>query len=115
MEYKTINPSILYFGTPVALITTLDETGNVNIGPMSSVWGLGWTLLLGLECASKTYQNLVSQKECVVNLADPSLFQKVEKIARLTGANPVPDYKKDRYQYERDKSGAGGFTKIKAE
>jgi flavin reductase (DIM6/NTAB) family NADH-FMN oxidoreductase RutF len=115
MEYKTINPGILYFGTPVALITTLDITGNANIGPISSVWGLGWTLILGLECASKTYQNLISQKECVVNLADPSLFQKVEKIANLTGANPVPDYKKDRYIYEPDKFSAGGFSKMEAE
>ncbi|HEY4288520.1 MAG TPA: flavin reductase family protein [Puia sp.] len=110
-----INPSILYFGTPVALITTVDATGNVNIGPMSSVWALGWTLLLGLECASKTYQNLISQKECVVNLADPSLFQNVEKIASLTGADPVPDYKKGRYSYSADKFEAGGFSKMPAE
>ena len=46
--------------------------------------------MLGLECASKTSQNLVSQNECVVNLTDPSLFQMVEKIANLTGADPVP-------------------------
>ena len=115
MNHKVINPGILYFGTPVALLTTLDETGNANIGPMSSVWGLGWTLLLGLECASKTYQNLIAQKECVVNLADPTLFQKVEKIANLTGANPVPEYKKGRYRYERDKFGAAGFSKIASE
>jgi flavin reductase (DIM6/NTAB) family NADH-FMN oxidoreductase RutF len=115
MEFKTINPSILYFGTPVALITTLDGTGNANIGPISSIWGLGWTLVLGLECASQTYQNLISQKECVVNLADPSLFRKVEKIASLTGANPVPDYKRNRYKYEPDKFSAGGFSKMEAE
>lgn len=115
MVYKTINPSILYFGTPVALITTLDDRGNVNIGPMSSVWALGWTLVLGLECASKTYQNLISQKECVVNLADPSIFQKVESIANLTGANPVPEYKKTRYRYEPDKFRAGGFSKMDSE
>jgi len=115
MEHTSINPSILYFGTPVALITTLDSKGNVNIGPMSSVWGLGWTLMLGLECASKTYQNLVSQKECVVNIADPSLFQKVESIANLTGADPVPEYKKSRYKYEPDKFTAGGFSKMASE
>jgi flavin reductase (DIM6/NTAB) family NADH-FMN oxidoreductase RutF len=112
MAFKSIEPSILYFGNPVALITTLDEAGNANIGPMSSVWGLGWTMLLGLECASKTYQNLLATKECVVNMADHTLAAKVESIAQLTGADPLPEYKKGRYSYEHDKFRAGGFTKM---
>ncbi len=115
MQYHSIEPNILYFGTPVALITTLDAAGNANIGPMSSVWGLGWTLLLGLECASKTYSNLMANKECVVNLADHTLAAKVESIATLTGANPVPEYKKGRYTHEPDKFRAGGFTRMPAE
>ena len=36
-------PSILYFGTPVLLISTLNEDGTVNAAPMSSAWWLGWT------------------------------------------------------------------------
>ena len=115
MKHRIIEPSILYFGTPVALITTLDESGNANIGPMSSVWALGWTMMLGLECASKTYQNLVAAKECVINLADQSLFEKVESIAGLTGAKDIPDYKKGRYTYEPDKFKAGGFSKMEAD
>jgi flavin reductase (DIM6/NTAB) family NADH-FMN oxidoreductase RutF len=115
MQHRIIEPTILYFGTPVALITTLDKNGNANIGPMSSVWALGWTMMLGLECASKTYENLMATKECVVNLADHSLFDKVESIATLTGADPVPDYKKGRYRYEADKFKAGGFSKMDAE
>jgi flavin reductase (DIM6/NTAB) family NADH-FMN oxidoreductase RutF len=115
MQHRTIEPTILYFGTPVALITTLDQRGNANIGPMSSVWALGWTMMLGLECASKTYQNLIETKECVVNLADHSLFSQVESIASLTGAYPIPDYKKGRYRYESDKFKAGGFSKMDAE
>lgn len=115
MKHLIIEPSILYFGTPVALITTLDESGNANIGPMSSVWALGWTMMLGLECASKTYQNLVAAGECVINLADQSLFEKVESIARLTGVKDIPDYKKGRYTYEPDKFKAGGFSKMEAD
>jgi flavin reductase (DIM6/NTAB) family NADH-FMN oxidoreductase RutF len=115
MPFKSIEPSILYFGNPVALITTLDEAGHANIGPMSSVWGLGWTMLLGLECASKTYQNLMVTKECVVNMADHTLAAKVESIAQLTGADPLPEYKKGRYQYEPDKFRVGGFTKMDSE
>ncbi len=115
MKFKTIEPKILYFGTPVALITTLDADGNANIGPMSSVWALGRTLMLGLETESKTYQNLMDQKECVINFPDSSLFRHVEKIANLTGANPIPEYKKGRYEYDADKFTSGGFTAIKSE
>ena len=113
--FKMIEPKILYFGTPVALITTLDKDGNANIGPMSSVWALGWTLMLGLEEGSKTYQNLLLQKECVVNFPPSHLFAHVEKIANLTGADPIPSYKKDRYAYSADKFAAGGFTRIASE
>lgn len=112
INFKTIDPSILYFGTPVALITTLDADRRANIGPISSAWALGWTLMLGLECGSKTYQNLIIQKECVINLPSSVLFNQVEKIAMLTGAQPIPDYKKDKYQYEPDKFRVGGFHSL---
>jgi flavin reductase (DIM6/NTAB) family NADH-FMN oxidoreductase RutF len=115
IKFTTIEPTILYFGTPVALVTTLDSEGKANIGPMSSVWALGWTLLLGLECSSKTYQNIIRQKECVVNFPSAGLFNQVEKIANLTGADPVPDYKKGRYRYDPDKFASGGFTAIGSE
>jgi flavin reductase (DIM6/NTAB) family NADH-FMN oxidoreductase RutF len=115
IKFKTVEPKILYFGTPVALITTLDKNGHANIGPMSSVWALGWTLVLGLETESKTYQNLMEQKECVVNFPPASLFEHVEKIANLTGANPVPGYKTGRYKYDGDKFISGGFTRIESE
>jgi flavin reductase (DIM6/NTAB) family NADH-FMN oxidoreductase RutF len=115
IKFKTVEPKILYFGTPVALITTIDQSERPNIGPMSSVWALGWTLMLGLECSSKTYQNLMVQKECVVNFPSSNLFSQVEKIANLTGAYPIPDYKKDRYQYDEDKFVSGGFTSLKSE
>jgi flavin reductase (DIM6/NTAB) family NADH-FMN oxidoreductase RutF len=115
IKFKTIEPKILYFGTPVALITTLDADGNANIGPMSSVWALGRTLMLGLETESKTYRNLMEQKECVINFPDSSLFRHVEKIANLTGANPIPEYKKGRYEYDADKFKSGGFTAVKSE
>jgi len=115
ITFKTIEPKILYFGTPVALITTMDSEGHTNIGPMSSVWALGWTLLLGLETGSKTYRNLMEQKECVVNFPPSLLFERVEKIANLTGVNPVPEYKKDRYKYDSDKFKSGGFTGISSE
>jgi flavin reductase (DIM6/NTAB) family NADH-FMN oxidoreductase RutF len=112
INLKTIQPKILYFGTPVALITTIDQYGHPNIGPMSSVWALGYKLVLGLGCDGKTYSNLMAQKECVVNIPTKNLQQNIESIAHLTGANPVPEGKKALYRYEPDKFTAGGFSAI---
>jgi hypothetical protein len=46
--FRTIQPKILYFGTPVALISSLNKEGDTNLAPISSFWALGWTMLLGL-------------------------------------------------------------------
>ncbi|GAA4850029.1 hypothetical protein GCM10023310_30630 [Paenibacillus vulneris] len=50
--------------------------------------------------------------ECVVNLPDASHWEQVERLARLTGANPVPDYKQELYRFEHDKFSAGSFTPL---
>jgi hypothetical protein len=51
---RTIEPKILYFGTPVALITSLNEDGATNLAPISSFWAPGWTMTLGLLDETKT-------------------------------------------------------------
>jgi len=112
INLKTIHPKILYFGTPVALITTIDGCGQPNIGPMSSVWALGYKLVLGLGCDGKTFSNLIAQKECVVNIPSTNLQQNIESIAHLTGVHPVPESKKSLYRYEPDKFTAGGFSAV---
>jgi hypothetical protein len=56
-NFATIEPRILYFGTPVALISSLNEDGSTNLAPMSSFWALGWTLMLGLLDETKTAEN----------------------------------------------------------
>ncbi|MGE5704689.1 MAG: flavin reductase family protein, partial [Clostridia bacterium] len=38
---REIKPSILYYGTPVILLTTQNEDGSSNISPLSSSWALG--------------------------------------------------------------------------
>ena len=35
-------PNILYFGTPVVVLSTVNEDGSYNLAPMSSVFWLGW-------------------------------------------------------------------------
>lgn len=50
----TIEPSILYFGTPVILLSTLNDDSYPNLAPMSSVWWLGWNCMIGLGAKGHT-------------------------------------------------------------
>jgi len=113
--FRTIEPKILYFGTPVALISTLNEDGKTNLAPMSSFWALGWTFLLGVVEETKTAENLARQRECVVNLASPEMWRQVEKLAPLTGKNPVPADKAPKFRYESEKFSAAGLTQMESE
>lgn len=114
-EFKTIEPRILYFGTPVALISSLNDDGTPNLAPISSFWALGWTMLLGLSLHAQTIANLGKRSDCVVNLPSPDLWRNVERLAPLTGRNPPPDHKDPRFRFERDKFGASGLTPIASE
>lgn len=113
--FTTIQPKVLYFGTPVALITTIDQAAKPNLAPVSSVWALGYNLMLGLGCDSKTYQNLLVSQNCVVNLPSAELYGSVEKIAKLTGLDPVPAHKSDKYSFHHNKFLVGNFNLMAAE
>lgn len=76
--FRTIEPKILYFGTPVALISSSNDDGESNLAPMSSFWALGWTLLLGLLDETKTADNMRRHPECVINLPSPDMWERVE-------------------------------------
>src|SRR5919197_667171 len=110
--HQIIEPSILYLGTPVVLVTTLKEDGRANISPMSSAWWLAWTCMLSFDPTSKTVENLRRTRECVLNLPSADLVGRVDKIARTTGSNPIPALKIARgYRYDDDKFRTAGFTK----
>src|SRR3954468_15044878 len=114
--HKTIEPTILYFGTPVAIISTLNPDGSPNLAPMSSAWWLGWTCMLGLGQMGQTSDNLIRTRECVINLPSAEQVTQVDRLAMTTGKNPVPDKKRDwGYRYEGDKFGVAGFTETKSE
>jgi flavin reductase (DIM6/NTAB) family NADH-FMN oxidoreductase RutF len=98
----TSEPSILYFGTPVVLIGTKNENGTDNLAPMSSIFWLGWRCVIGLAAASKTTQNLMRNRQCVLNL--PSVNE-VAAVNRLLKG----------YRYEEDKFRIAGLTKRDAE
>ncbi|KAI0156244.1 hypothetical protein BJ166DRAFT_532389 [Pestalotiopsis sp. NC0098] len=103
--HSVISPAILYWGTPVVLITTQNEDGtSSNIAPMSSAWWLGHSCMLGLDATSKTTQNLLRTKECVLNLASEDLLPAVNALADTTGSNPVSASKASRnYKFVKDK------------
>jgi flavin reductase (DIM6/NTAB) family NADH-FMN oxidoreductase RutF len=89
----TSEPGILYFGTPVVLISTINEDGSYNLAPMSSAFWLGWRCLLGLAGSSKTTENIIRTGECVLNLPSIDNVAAVNRLARTTGSNPIPDGK----------------------
>jgi flavin reductase (DIM6/NTAB) family NADH-FMN oxidoreductase RutF len=109
--HKTIEPTILYFGTPVALISSLNPDGSTNIAPMSSAWWLGWSCMLGLGTMGQTSDNLIRTRECVINLPSEYQVGHVDRLAMTTGKNPVPEKKQGwGYRYEPDKFGVAGLT-----
>jgi flavin reductase (DIM6/NTAB) family NADH-FMN oxidoreductase RutF len=109
--HKVVEPAILYFGTPVVLVTSLNEDNSPNISPISSAWWLGWSCMLGFGARSKTPQNLSRTRECVLNLPSVDLVPSVNKLARLTGSNPVPPRKLAMgYRHEADKFRVSGLT-----
>jgi flavin reductase (DIM6/NTAB) family NADH-FMN oxidoreductase RutF len=106
-----VEPSILYFGTPVVLITTQNADGSPNIAPMSSAWWLGWNCMLGLGAKGHTAHNLLREKECILNLPSVAQVDAVNRLARTTGSDPVPPHKVAMgYRTERDKFGVAGLT-----
>src|SRR5260370_40390204 len=91
--HTTIEPTILYFGTPVALISTLNEDGMPNLAPMSSAWWLGWSCMPGLGSMGKTSDNLIRTCQCVINLPSEEQVTHVDRLALTAGQKPVPEMK----------------------
>src|SRR5687768_17898265 len=109
--HKTIDPTILYFGTPVALISTLNEDGSANLAPMSSVWWLGWSCMLGLGQMGQTSHNLERTRECVINLPSVDMVRHVDRLAMTTARDRVPEKKLSwGYRHEGDKFAVARLT-----
>ena len=104
-------PAILYFGTPVVVLSTLNDDGSANLAPMSSAFWLGWRCVLGLAAGSQTARNLRRSLHCVLNLPSQEQVAQVNRLALTTGADPVPQVKAARgYRHVRDKFAISGFT-----
>src|SRR5262245_16491787 len=104
---------MLYFGTPVLLISSLNADGTTNVAPMSSAWWVGQTAMLGMSVNSQTVRNLQQRPACVLNLVDATMVDAIDRLALLTGRPDVPEYKRDRgYTYQPDKFAAAGLTPV---
>jgi flavin reductase (DIM6/NTAB) family NADH-FMN oxidoreductase RutF len=115
-QARSIEPAILYLGTPVVLNSTVNEDGSYNLAPMSSAFWLGWRCMLGFEAVSKTPQNIIRTGECVINLPSVGQVDAVNRLAMKTVSNPVPAGKRLRgYQHEAHKFAAAGLTPISSE
>lgn len=108
-EHLTINPSILYFGTPVVLLSTENDDGSANLAPISSAWALDHVVVLGLGGEGQTAYNLAARPDVVINLPAADQWEAVERLAPLTGRHPVPDSKRDRFRHESAKFEAAGL------
>jgi flavin reductase (DIM6/NTAB) family NADH-FMN oxidoreductase RutF len=115
MTHVTIEPSILYVGTPVALLSTTNPDGTVNLAPMSSTWALGDVVVLGVGTTGQTAANLRAGSDVVINYPSPSQWEAVERIAGLTGRYPVPEPKQARFRFEPNKFTAAGLTPVASE
>jgi flavin reductase (DIM6/NTAB) family NADH-FMN oxidoreductase RutF len=114
--HRVVPLKVLYFGTPVVLISSRNEDGSANLAPMSSAWWLGQTCVLGLAETSQTAANLHRERECVLNLPSSALVDAVDEIALLTARPDVPPHKVDRgYTYSRSKFAAAGLTEQPAD
>ncbi|TQL69067.1 flavin reductase (DIM6/NTAB) family NADH-FMN oxidoreductase RutF [Nocardioides albertanoniae] len=106
-----IDPAILYFGTPVALLSTLNEDGTTNLMPMSSVFWLGRTAVLGVGASSQTARNLRDRPEIVINLPSVDLVGQVDRLALTTGSAQLSPAKAARgYAFVADKYARAGLT-----
>ncbi|MEU0314846.1 flavin reductase family protein [Nocardioides sp. NPDC006273] len=106
-----IDPAILYFGTPVVLLSTLNEDGTTNLMPMSSVFWLGRTAVLGVGASSQTALNVRDRPEIALNLPSVDLVSELDRLALTTGNAAMSAAKAERgYVHVSDKYAHAGLT-----
>jgi flavin reductase (DIM6/NTAB) family NADH-FMN oxidoreductase RutF len=111
--HRVIEPRVLYFGTPVVLVSTTNPDGTANLAPMSSAWWVGMSCMLGIDETSKTTENLLRTRQCAISLPAADLVSAVDRLALLTGSETVPEHKRHKgFRYEPDKFGAAGLTAL---
>ncbi len=110
------DPAILYFGTPVVLLSTVNPDGSPNLAPISSVFWLGHQAMLGINRRSQSWANLGRTGEVAVALPSADQAGAVNRLALTTGRNPVSERQQRRgYTHVADKFGVSGLTPVPAD
>lgn len=110
--HLTITPPVLYFGTPVCVISTLNADGSTNLAPISSYWALGDHIVLGIDAGGRTVPNLLARPEIVVGFPDETQWQPIQRLGQLTAEFPIPEGKPEDTWYAADKFGAVGWHEL---
>ncbi len=98
--HRVIEPSVLYVGTPVYLVGTKNPDGSTNLAPASSHFALGRVIVLGLEDLGQSLDNVLRHPELTVNFPEADQWKHVERLAAVTGKDPVPEEKVEDYTFE---------------
>lgn len=115
MNTQQVDFTSLYFGTPVAILSTQNADGSTNLSPVSSWWILEKNIVFGLGTSGKCYENILQHPNFVLNIPDSMLWQNIEAMADKTGKENPPEFKREMgYQFEKDKFLCGGFNKEKS-
>ncbi|MFK0372229.1 flavin reductase family protein [Enterobacter sichuanensis] len=116
MKTQQVDFASLYFGTPVAIISSQNPDGSTNLSPISSWWILDQNIVFGLGTDGKCYENIKNNTGIVLNIPDSRLWPNIEALANKTGKASPPEWKKKMgYVFEQDKFSCGNFNKVKAE
>ncbi|PAN79248.1 hypothetical protein CIW69_03635 [Enterobacter cloacae] len=116
MKTQQVDIASLYFGTPVAIISSQNPDGSTNLSPISSWWILDQNIVFGLGTDGKCYENIKDNTGIVLNIPDSRLWPNIEALANKTGKASPPEWKKKMgYIFEQDKFSCGKFHKVKAE
>lgn len=111
MDTQLVDFFPLYFGTPVAILSSQNADETTNLTPISSWWILEKSIVFGLGTSSKCYENLLQNPDVVLNIPDSTLWSNIESIAATTGKEVVPSFKdKLGYRIEKDKFSCSGLT-----
>lgn len=111
--HVALDPAILYFGTPVVLLSTLNEDRTTNVAPMSSAFWLGHRGVLGLGASGQSSANLRRQGEVVMNLPSADLVTAVDRLALTTGRRDVTPWKAGMgYRHVADKFAHAGLSAL---
>ncbi|MCG7310907.1 flavin reductase family protein [Brachybacterium sp. ACRRE] len=109
--HERIDPAILYFGTPVVLVSTLNPDGSPNLAPISSAFWIGRTAVLGIAEESRTRENLEREGEAVLALPSSEQAGAVDALALTTGSPEVSERKRRRgYRHHADKLSLAGLA-----